>query len=281
MEETTVSTSEAATAAAASVESANVFAFAPEPVDVAQDEQAVQSGSEETGEVATATAADEADEGGGDPDLDDKPQKEVGKAFAKEQRRLKEKYQREYEAKLNNDPLRVVGRQIVEDIMQRDGIGMDAAAKEAQERWIEAKARQNNITPEFARRVYGATATPERNGDFDADAKAQEVMNEIQSMQLPDGFDMNTAIADEGFAQLLIDMPTNAAVRVYAAEQRAKAAQTRAEQAPQDVAEKLRARQQIPQSTRPQRNVTPEVNYRDMPTDDFFALKEKLEKKRR
>ena len=107
------------------------------------------------------------------------------------------------------------------------------------------------------------TASPEE--------QARRIVDDLLAVHLPDGFDMDAAVNDEAFRQLLVEYPAAAAVRIYQAEQKVK-------QAPQQVADRLRARQSVPAPTRPTQSVRPEPNYREMSTEDFFRMKERVAK---
>ena len=73
-------------------------------------------------------------------------------------------------------------------------------------------------------------------------------------------------------------MLTNVANRVSRGVHHYGWAERKANEAPKAVADRLRARQSVPASTRPQQPVNASRNYRDMSSEDFFALKERLVK---
>lgn len=274
---------------------ATVFSFGPEdsePVGAAKD----FGEDTQTGETAPEEGQDNAP---GD-ELNGKPQKEIGAYWRKERERRDreiEKAKQEFEIKLGSDPIRQLGQLMIDNIVAREGKTPDEAAKIAEERFIAAYAKQEGMTPAQARldlvakRLLSANTplsanAPDKPGpqkpaeqpaaldDIEAEAEAQaaEIVEELSAMRLPGGFDLGSAMQDQTFQDLLIDYGPKAAVRIYAAEQTAR-------QAPQQIADKLRARQQIPQAMRPQQAVSPEPSYRDMSSEEFFAEKERLLKK--
>lgn len=270
-----VSTAPAAAPAptASAPEPATVFGYEPEADPVGEDQTATQAGEEAPAPEANSSGEEPPE--GADGQQPDKHQKKVGHAFQRESTRLK----REYEQRLKNDPDRAIGRRLVEDLMARENMTEEQARQALDQRYAAAYAKRENVGEGVARdiellkRRAGIENTPSdnQNEDFDAEARAAEIKSEIASMELPDGFNPDDAYADPEFAQLLLEMPTSAAVRVYAAERKAA-------NAPMDIAEKLRARQQIPQAERPNAPVSPQVNYLDMSSEDFFEEKARREK---
>lgn len=261
-------------------EPANVFGFGPEDDPVGGDQEAMQAG--EGAPAPEANSSEDDGSEGADGQQPDNHQKKVGHAFQRESTRLK----REYEQKLKTDPDRAIGRRLVEDLMARENMTEEQARQALDQRYAAAYAKRENVGEGVARDIEllkrragikenpSDTQSDAPDEDFDPDARAAEIKNEIASMELPDGFNPEDAYADKAFAELLLEMPTSAAVRVYMAEQKAA-------NAPKDIAEKLRARQQIPQAERPNAPVSPQVNYLDMSDDDFFEEKARREKMNR
>ncbi len=99
--------------------------------------------------------------------------------------------------------------------------------------------------------------------------RARRIAEDLLSARLPEGFDVDAAMGDGAFLDLLTEFPAAAAARVYAAERKA-------EMAPRQVAALLKARQSVPEPIRPRQAVSPEPDYRGMPSEEFFALKERL-----
>ncbi len=205
-------------------------------------------------------------------------QDKVGHAFAQERRRI----QQQFEQKLASDPLRMLGQQIVGDIkrVQPDISEADALAI-ATNNLMQAIATRENITPNVARAIYGQAVQPaeptEPTAEPDTNERAAHIAEELTTMQMPDGFDLVKAKDDPAFLKLLWDMPASAAVRVYHAEQSAKTAQTKAAQ---DVAEKLQARQQLPQPMAKELPVTPNVDYNTMSDDAVLAARRQRQEAR-
>ncbi len=284
----------AAAEAVSAPEPATVFAFAPgadgdSPVDAGQEgsgEADLQGGElQASGETVEAEDSAEGVDGPDqteDGNRDRTPsQAEIGHAFGRESKRLQDKYRREYEDRLAADPAYLAGRRMIQDIADREGIPYDQAAQKAEERWIEAVARREGVSVNVARLLVQqapsqpapqtqAQAAPEAP---DTAAQATEILEGLLAVPKPDGFDLDAAMQDPGFVQMATELPPDAAVRVYAAEQRAK-------QAPQSVAERLQARQQIPQSSRPQQAATPVTDWARASEDQFYAEKERRRKTR-
>ena len=259
---------------------ANVFAFGPESDPDGGDSAAEQVGEEAPAPEANRSAEEEPSDGGDGQQPEDNRQKKVGHAFAQQNRKMQQ-MRAENEA-LRNDPDRLIGRRLVEDLMAREGMTEEQARQTLDERYAAAYAKRENIGEGVARDIEllkrqvglkNNSHPPDQQGneEFDADARAAEIKDEIANMELPEGFDPEAAYADPGFAELLLDMPTKAAVRVYAAEKRAA-------NASKDLAEKLRARQAIPQSERPNAPVSAQVNYMNMSSEDFWAEKARRDK---
>jgi hypothetical protein len=197
-------------------------------------------------------------------------QGKVGHAFA-EQRKA-------YEQKLATDPLRILGQKVVGDIMRsQPNVSEADAIRIAEDNLMQAIAARENITPYVARAIYGqavqtAVQPMQAPAAPDVNAKAAQIAEELTTMELPDGFSLETAKDDSGFMRLLWDMPPAAAVRVYHAEQSAKNAQAKAAK---DISEKLLARQQIPQPLAKEQPANPQTDYYRMSDDDFISLYER------
>lgn len=277
---------------------ANVFGFAPdsgEPVGAAEELDEESPLADETSPANATPNAENASNAGdaeSSPQLDGKPQKRVGEAWFKErERRDREIAQarQEYEQKLSSDPIRQLGQLMIDNIITREGKTPEEAAKIAEERFIAAYAKQEGLTPAQARLdltskrllAQQQPQQPQRLQQPQAETpealaveRATEIVDELMQMQHPEGFDLDTAMHDSAFTDLLTDYEPRAAVRIYLAE-------TRAKKAPQQIADRLRARQQIPQTMRPQQAIAPEPSYRDMTSAEFFAEKERLMRKQR
>ena len=87
--------------------------------------------------------------------------------------------------------------------------------------------------------------------------------------ELPEGFDLETAVKDRAFAELLNEFEPKAAVRVYAAERRAEQAESDAKER---MSEQVRQRKTLPKSQRTDRAIAPAPDYMSMSKEAFSAL---------
>lgn len=205
----------------------------------------------------------------------ERDQKDIGEAFSRERARLEAKYQREYEQRLQSDPMRAVGEQIIQDIMRSKGVPQEVALQMANDNIIRALAAKEGVSPNVARMLFqqNQQRPQERQQEPDMNSRARQIREEVSNMDLPEGFDFEAAIQDEQFVETLLKWPTEAAIQVYHAQQQAK-------NAPKQVAEQLRARAALPQSMKPQQPVTPKIDYDNMSTEDFFALEARVKEAR-
>ena len=258
--------------AASMPEPANVFGFAPEDAAeaAAPQETDQQAGPEDPGANTGEDAGDAVPA----------PRNKRRNAFAEQRRAL--------EAKYRNDPARLIGERILRSRMEHDGIDRDTAIRTVSERLDETEAKNANVEPSMYRFMRSVseklgigtdgTEGPQDGADArrgaeepageSAEEQAAQIVDELMRVQLPRGFDLDAAVSDPAFQELLVEYPAGAAVRIYQAEH----------MAPQQVADRLRARQGVPASTRPTVSVRPEPNYRDMSSDDFFRMKERVVK---
>ena len=241
---------------------ATVFAFAPEEPAVDAPEEAVESvdegeqtPAENTVEESEDSVAVDAPSGG--------DQKDIGKAFAKESERIR----KQYEKRLANDPLRSIGKLMVGDLMSNDGITEEEAIKRVNDNFLKAVAKRDNISPNVAKKLY---APPVTNAEDD---QIQNIIDAVEAAPKPDGFDDEVAYADPKFADLLSQFPADAAIRIYHAERVAQ-------NAPQDIAEKLRARKAIPQSIPPQKSAALKTDWMSVSSEEFMAEKARRNKYR-
>lgn len=261
MEETVITTNDSAPA--------TVFAFAPEdvnPVDAGEAAEPVGDGVQESDQQTVVGA--NAPEGVDAPLPEAKDQKDIGKAFAAESRRLQAKYEKQ----LADDPMRALGKMMVEDLMSSGEMSEADAIQKATDNFLKAVAKRDNISPNVARRLYGmeqAKAQSEPNRD----AEIQRIVAEVEATPKPDGFDAATAYNDPEFVTMLTEMPVDKAIRLYHAEHKVSHEK-------QDIAEKLRARQAVPQSMVPQQPVSPVTDWSKVDSAAFFAEKERRAKNR-
>jgi len=245
-------------------EPATVFAFGPEDqVDADRDGAELLGGGGEAPE----------DEQGvnGDADrFDGMENKDIGRAFAEERRRIEEKYRRQ----MDDDPTMRLGRLMVNDLMEQRGISEEEAVETATENFLKAVAKREGISPTVARKLYGNEVRSEMREAFEepaVDEKADAIMKDYMSAPKPHGFDESIAENDPEFIQMLTEMPASAAIRVWTAERGTQNAR-------QDIAEKLMARQSIPQMTRSMHTVTPRVDWTKVDSATFRAEKERRQK---
>lgn len=111
------------------------------------------------------------------------------------------------------------------------------------------------------------TAAPEGDGTFEEIVAAFEAL--IRSGELPDGFDLEAACADEAFAALLAKFEPEAAICIYSAEKRAEEAEANAMKT---VSERMRSRAALPKSQRGGAAADPKPDYKSMSSEAFRAL---------
>ena len=87
--------------------------------------------------------------------------------------------------------------------------------------------------------------------------------------ELPEDFDLETAVQDRAFAELLQEFEPKAAVRIYVAEKRADEAENNVRTR---MSEKARSRSQLPKPQRTDRAVAPAPDYMSMSKEAFSAL---------
>lgn len=243
-------------------EPANVFGFAPEVA--APEEPAERQDGNEAKDAEGNANTGESTEAAAPAFSDEKKQN----AFEAQRRR----YQREME-QLRSDPAMELGDQLIRDVMRQNKCSREDAVGVIRQRFVDAYAKRENVGQDAARRLMRMQAEESARAEREAapEEQARQIVDDLLAVRVPDGFDMDAAVNDEAFRQLLTEYPAAAAVRIYQAEQKVK-------QAPQQVADRLRARQSVPASTRPQQSVRPEPNYREMSSADFFKMKERVAK---
>lgn len=103
------------------------------------------------------------------------------------------------------------------------------------------------------------------------DALVGELMRLVQSGTLPEGFDLQAACADASFVRLTQELPMEAAIRVYAAEQRAEQAEARAKER---LAGEMQRRAALPQAVRGTGGAPVARDYSAMSSEEFRALEQ-------
>lgn len=242
-------------------EPATVFAFGPE--DQVDADQGIAEPAGDGEQAPEEKQGDTGDAG----QFDGMENKDIGRAFAEERKRIEEKYRR----KMDDDPTYRLGRLMVDDLMETSGLTREEAEKTATDNFLKAVAKREGISPSVARRLYGTEIKEAVAEELDIDQRADMILNEVINAPQPAGFDLNIASQDPAFIQLLTEMPPSAAMRVWAAERGTQNAR-------QDIAERLMARQHIPEMTRPMRTVSPKVDWTKVDSATFRAEKERRAK---
>jgi hypothetical protein len=293
MNETVNMAADQGAAAGSAVESAPEFAFAPEPAAQPAAGQATQpAGQKDAGAVDAQRSADTR---GIEPRKDftqnrftrQQPQKDIGKAFDKESDRVRTQEERKYAEKLEADPYRVVAKRLVTDLMRSKGITEEQALQELDNGFYAAIAEREGISPAIARMLYAQQqqaaqaqspvqeAKQIQNQDqqqqpaaYSVTDEANAIMEELASIDIPEGFDLDAAIDDIAFTELLHEHPAASAIKIYQLQQQASSASQAAANAPQVLADKLRARAEVPQSSRSSAAVGP-PNFHGMTREQY------------
>lgn len=242
-------------------EPATVFAFGPEDQVDADQGLAAPAGD---GEQAPENEQGDTGDAG---QFDGLENKDIGRAFAEERKRIEEKYRR----RMDDDPTMRLGRLMVDDLMETSGLSREEAVKTATDNFLKAVAKREGISPGIARRLYGSEIKEAIDDEPAVDEAADQIIEDLERAPKPRGFDAEEAYNDPEFIQLLTEMPAAAAVRVWTAERGTQNAR-------QDIAERLMARQSIPQMTRPSHVVTPKVDWTKVDSATFLAEKERRAK---
>ena len=247
---------------------ATVFAFGPEesaPVDEVQEAAPVGEEAQESEQQMV-----EAEESAEGVDTQPSEQDKVSKAIGKEKHRIREQARQEYEKKLSEDPVRQLGKLMLDDLMTNKDLSEEDAIKEATDNLLKAIAKRDGVSVGVAKRLYGQQVkqTVQQTAE---EPDIDTIVEEVRKAPKPEGFDESVAYQDDSFLELLQEMPAKAAIRVWMAERKAG-------QAGQDIAEKLRARNAIPQAIRPQKPVTPKTDWTTVSREDFLAEKARRQK---
>ena len=91
----------------------------------------------------------------------------------------------------------------------------------------------------------------------------------LQNGELPEEFDLEAAVQDRAFAELVRAFEPKAAVRIYLAERRASEAENAAKE---KMSEQVRQRNALPKSQRTDRAIAPAPDYMAMSKEAFSAL---------
>ena len=250
------------------------------PVDAGDGFGTDELQPEETQQEAPEQTANEQGVGGPAQGEEKPNQKDIGRAFKLEADRIRDQVTRDYET----HPAYMTGMRLLNDLMQREGITMEQAAQRVEGQYVKAFAEREGVSEHVARMMLSTMQQPQRQtqradpSEPDINARATQIRQELATVELPKGFDFKEAIKDTAFAELLLEMPVKHAVRLYYSQQQLAAAEQTAAQAPQQLADQLRARQSLPQQTKPQQPVTPTKNYMEMSDAEFMALDRQMKK---
>lgn len=136
--------------------------------------------------------------------------------------------------------------------------------------------RQLTGAPQAAAEPAGAQpgaaqAAPETDDAPEFGRMVNELAELMRSGALPEGFDLQAACQDAAFLQLTMELPLAAAVRVYAAEQRATQADARAKA---ELSEQMQRRAALPQAIRGTGGAGVTRDYAGMSSEEFRALEQ-------
>lgn len=122
----------------------------------------------------------------------------------------------------------------------------------------------------FNRKEMPAVEEPAETGAENPFVEAANALVEMeQNGELPEDFDLSEAVHDRAFAELLQEFEPKAAVRIYAAEKRADAAENNVKTR---MSEQARNRSALPKSQRTDRAVAPAPDYMSMSKEAFASL---------
>lgn len=179
------------------------------------------------------------------PEAVQEPQKEelvdeqtrVNRAMGAEKRRIEERTRKA----MMQDPAFIVGQRMLGQIMQSHNTDANGAMRIFENNYYATLAEENGVSENVARAIWGRQHEEAHEPSMDDHAKS--IRDEIAAADLPEGFDFDEAINDNRFATLLWrsrENPAELAAHVYHLEKKVAAAS-------QEMADKIRARQAIPQ----------------------------------
>lgn len=261
------------------VNSEEIIGLGLKPVDAAEPQEisAADLLAGDQQQEPDETVIEDTTKGVTQQEVDAPKQADIQAAFGKEMQRIRQAERAKYEQQLADDPARRIGSLLLQEMMQRHKCDAATAYKIAEENYWQSKGEELNLHPAIARQLLGQQAAPKK-AEPDPQTEAERIRQEVAELKasnaFPEGFDFDEAVKDLEFVGLLSEMPVKAAARVYLAEQKAK-------KAPQDVAEKLQAREAIPKPMKPQQTNPPgEIDYSSLSDDEFFALESKIQNAR-
>ena len=183
---------------------ATVFAFGPEesvPVDEVQEAAPVGEEAQESEQQMV-----EAEESADGVDTQPSEQDKVSKAIGKEKHRIREQARQEYEKKLSEDPVRQLGKLMLDDLMTNKDLSEEDAIKEATDNLLKAIAKRDNVSVGVAKRLYGQQVkqTVQQTAE---EPDIDTIVEEVRKAPKPEGFDESVAYQDDSFLELLQEMP--------------------------------------------------------------------------
>lgn len=129
------------------------------------------------------------------------------------------------------------------------------------------RAKPAAAEPEHAPAYPPEAETPEERDGFEA--LVASIAEATEAGLIPESFDLQAASQDPAFVDLLLELPPEAAVRVYTAEQRADQAEKAARER---VTSEVRSRGALPKPTRAGGAASPSADYRSMSSEEFRKL---------
>ena len=152
------------------------------------------------------------------------------------------------------DPAYIIGRQLIESVCLDTGLDQVAAASLL----MDGGGMPKGIAAVSARAA----------NDLLRMAEAGELQEDVESY-----------LADERFAKMLLEMPVKAALRLYGAECRMEeTARREREMGAKDIMEKIAARRALPNPIRGNMPAEAQTDYANMPSAQFREIKERLMK---
>ena len=215
------------------------------------------------------------EEDGGDgqqPAAQTDDQAEKNRVYAGMERSIKARLQKQFDA----DPEVAFARKLIGYYAQARGLERKDAVNFAESQFLQAVATMENVSPNVARMLYQKQEQPEQRTETNEEMtarRAREIEEDLKSIEMPEGFNFREAVKDERFAEMLLKegWPTEAAIRVYHAENMAK-------NAPAEMAERLKARAAIPQPMKPQQPVAPKLDFNAMSDEEFERFEERYKR---
>ena len=135
--------------------------------------------------------------------------------------------------------------------------------------------KQSGIEARLPQKEREENGAAEQGGMPSIEEMAGELAMLKAAGKLPEGFDFQTACADEAFIELMQEFPAAAAVRIYQAEKNATGAE---QSAMQRMNERYAARNALPRSTRSGIAASPKPDFDNMSSEAFRAYEQQLKR---